>query len=171
MRETGIRRDCCSTTAVLRIGEEGTNGVMKTSAAYRVLSWTWGLPMTLVGCLAAGCLWLAGHRPERWGGGIYFVVGKHWGGVSLGPVTLVSTADERLLTHEFGHSIQNCRWGFLYPVAILLPSAVRYWYRRAILRLGLREQAELPEYYEIWFEAGADRLGREAMERWGRNPL
>ena len=123
--------------------------------------------MTLVGYLTAGCLRLMGYRPGKWGGTTYFVVGKAWGGISLGPVILVSRPDERLLTHEFGHSIQNCRWGFLYPPVILLPSAVRFWYREAVLRFGWRS-GELPDYYGVWFEAGADRLGREAMEQWGR---
>ena len=127
--------------------------------------------MTLVGCLVYVCLRLTGHRPGRWGETVYFVVGKGWGGISLGPVTLVSSADERLLTHEFGHSLQNCRWGFLYPVVILLPSALRYWYRRVALRLNLRKEVDLPGYYGIWFEAGADRLGREAMEQWTKTSL
>ena len=154
----------------MRIGDGRKDGVMRTSAAYRVLSWTWGLPMTLVGYLAAGCLRLSGYRPGKWGGTTYFVVGKQWGGISLGPVTLVSSADEQLLTHEFGHSIQNCRWGLLYPPVILLPSVIRYWYRKAIVHSGLRKKTELPGYYEIWFEAGADRLGRKTMETWGRRP-
>ena len=59
----------------------------------------------------------------------------------------------------------------MYPVVILLPSALRYWYRRAALRLNLRKEADLPGYYEIWFEAGADRLGREAMEHWTKTSL
>ncbi len=122
--------------------------------------------MTLAGAIAWLILRALGYAPGRWCGTTYFVVGKDWGGISLGPVTLTSDPGEHMLTHEFGHSIQNCRWGILYLPVILLPSLLRYWYRRTVLRVGFRRKDQLSGYYDIWFESRADRLGREAVPYW-----
>ena len=130
---------------------------------YRLLSWTWGLPLTLAGAIVSAVLRLLGHRPRKWGWTTCFVVGKNWGGLSLGPVTLASSPSEDLLRHEFGHSVQNCRLGPFYLLVILLPSALRYWYRRWAVRAG--KGRSLSPYRSIWFEAQADRLGQKYAAR------
>jgi len=139
---------------------------MKSPTAYRILSWTWGLPMTLLGHIVAAILRLVGYKPQKWGGSAYFVVGSGWGGLSLGPITLTSNPSESMLNHEFGHSIQNCRWGILFPFLIAIPSALRYWYRKLIVQIGIRDERSLPSYHAIWFEAQADSLGAEYIRIW-----
>lgn len=126
--------------------------------AFYLLSWTWGLPMTLLGALTAGVLLLTGHKCRKWGCCRYLEVGENWGGMELGMFFLVNHgSSERLRCHEHGHSLQNCLLGPLMPVVVSIPSAARYWYRELALRAG----KPLGEYDGIWFEAQATRLGME----------
>ncbi len=71
-----------------------------------------------------------------------------------------------MLNHEFGHSIQNCYWGILFPFLIAIPSALRYWYRTLTVHCGIKKIQDLPAYHAIWFEAQADRLGTESILYW-----
>ena len=43
-----------------------------TKTAFYLLSFTWGLPTTLAGCVWAGIHLLRGHRPKKWGYCWYF---------------------------------------------------------------------------------------------------
>ncbi len=126
---------------------------------FYVLSFTWGLPMTLIGCIVAGVLMLAGHRPKRWGYCWYFEVVEGWGGLEMGVFFLTcKNPTERTKNHELGHAIQNCYWGFLMPFVISIPSAIRYWYR------VLTPNKVHPAYDSIWFEGQATKLGTELMK-------
>lgn len=123
--------------------------------------------MTLIGCVVAVVLWALGYSSQRWGGSLIFSVGQGWGGVSFGPITVVNEdATDYLKTHEFGHAVQNCYWGFLFPLVVALPSAARYWYREVVKRTSLQEIIELPGYYDIWFEKQASNLGQKYIEKW-----
>lgn len=137
---------------------------MKNKASFYTLSFTWGIIMTVIGLISAFALICAGYTPKRWGGCIYFNVGKNWGGVSLG---IVFITDERDSTstknHEFGHSIQNCRYGLLMPFIVCIPSFIRYWYREIRIRKGLKNETP---YSAIWFEHEADVLGEKYIKDW-----
>ena len=128
---------------------------------FYVLNLTWGLPMTFIGALVALILLIAGHKPKRHGGCIYFAVGKSWGGLELG-LFFLTDKHEALHTrnHEFGHALQNCLWGPLMPFVISIPSAVRYWWRRWRAAHGKTN----PPYDSIWFEGQASRLGYEYIK-------
>lgn len=132
-----------------------------TKMPFYILSYTWGLPLTLIGLAIAGVLRLFGYKPKKWGGSTYFIMGKNWGAFSIGTTIVVSEScnDECSLNHEFGHSIQNCYFGFLCPFIVSIPSFVRATYRTAIVRLGIKKHSELPDYYSIWFERQASVLG------------
>ncbi len=124
---------------------------------FYLLSFTWGLPMTLVGLVTAALLLLAGKRPRRYGRCLWFQVGERWGGMSLGPVFLTGRgASERTRDHECGHSLQNCLYGFLMPFLVAIPSFLRYWARRLGKTLG---HAPGKEYDAIWFERQATQWG------------
>ena len=127
--------------------------------AFYVLSFTWGLPMTLFGCVVALVLTLAGYKSERYGWSRCFRVGNdHWGGFEAGFFFVRDTShDEYITTHEFGHAIQNCIFGPLMPFIISIPSTARYWHR---VRQEKRGVCPGRGYYEIWFEAQASKLGR-----------
>lgn len=117
---------------------------------------TWGLPMNLVGAVAALGLLIVGKRPERYGDCWCFTVGKGWGGVSLGMVMIVAEgASRHTMNHEHGHAIQNALYGVFMPFIVSVPSAARYWYRRG------RDQSTLPPYDSAWFEGQATEWGNK----------
>ena len=127
---------------------------------YWLLSLTWGLPLTLLGCLAAFLLKCIGKQPTKRLYGYYFKIGYGWGGFSLGPIAVVSeNAGLHTLNHEFGHSIQNCFLGPLMPLMIAIPSMMRYWYREYLVKVKKKTYAELPPYDSAWFENSASEIG------------
>lgn len=128
------------------------------------LSFTWGLPMTLIGIVVGFILTVFGKRSERWGSCQHFKVGKNWGGVTLGLVIITDeTPSEHIKKHEHGHAIQNCYFGFLMPFVVCIPSAVRYWYRTYRDCIG---KPCVTQYDDIWFEADATRLGNIYVNKW-----
>lgn len=133
------------------------------AAAYWLLSCTWGLLSTLAGALAALVALCLGGKPERNGPSAIIRIGKGWGGVSLGAFALCSEdAGEYVRMHEFGHSLQNCAMGPVWPFAVGIPSAIRYWAYERNRRLG----KENFDYYSVWFEAVASDWGTRFVRRW-----
>lgn len=57
---------------------------------FYILSFTWGIIMSLIGSIVALALIIAGYKPKLFYHNIYFVVGKGWGGLELGPFFLIS---------------------------------------------------------------------------------
>ena len=97
---------------------------------YYILNCTWGCIMTLIGAVIALSLLCIGKKPKKHAGCTYFNVGKSWGGVELGCFFLTDEHDSKhTRNHEFGHSLQNCLWGPLFPFVVCIPSAIRYWLR------------------------------------------
>ena len=128
--------------------------------SFYLLSWTWGLPMALIGGITMLILMIAGKKPKRWGDCYYIEVGKDWGGLNFGMFFLTSEKPSRYTkNHEHGHAIQNCYFGFLTPFLITIPSAVRYWYRE----LKYHKKGIVPptDYDDIWFEGQATELGTD----------
>ena len=143
--------------------------MIRNKFLFYFLSFTWGLPMTLVGCLAAAVLLLIGYKPKKWGYCYYFEVGDDWGGVELGFIFIANkNPSEHIKSHELGHGLQNCMFGFLMPFIVCIPSATRYWYREYLVRSGKKTYSELPDYSSIWFEGQADKFGCKFMEWYGR---
>lgn len=137
---------------------------MKNKAFFYTLSFTWGIIMTLIGLILACVLICMGYKPKRWGGCLYFNVGENWGGVELGIVFITDKRDrEYVKNHEFGHAIQNCRYGVLMPFLVCVPSAIRFWWRKMKKKKGLKNKTG---YYDIWFEAEATRLGEKYIKCW-----
>lgn len=134
---------------------------------FYTLSFTWGILMTLAGCLVATVFIAAGYRPKKWGYCWHFELGSNWGGLSLGPVFLASrNPSKHTKNHEHGHSLQNCRYG-PYMVIISLMSACRYWYREfKYTRNGLTPPTK---YDDAWYEGEASKLGTEFIENLGKN--
>ena len=133
---------------------------------FYLLSFTWGLPMTLIGCVAALVLLVAGKKPTKYGYCLRFEVGNCWGGASIGFVLITSrTVSTNIKNHEVGHSIQNCYWGILTPFVISIPSVIRYWYRELkYYRKGLTPPTA---YDDFWAEADATIRGTEFIESLG----
>ena len=127
---------------------------------YWVVSCTWGAVMTFVGAVTSLVLIILGYRPKKFHYNIYFEIGERWGGLNLGAFFFVSKqSNERVKRHESGHGIQNLIFGVFFPFLIGLPSAIRYWYRDLVVRLGLKNISNLPDYDAVWFEKQATKLG------------
>lgn len=126
---------------------------------FYILSFTWGIPMTLIGCIVALILRAMGYKPKRYGYCWHFEVGERWGGVNLGIVFITSkNPSTHTKNHEHGHALQNCYWGFLFPFVIAIPSLVRYWY------FILTPNKKHPPYDSIWFEGQATEWGDKLMK-------
>ena len=127
-------------------------------------SFTWGVPVNVGGALISLFLLASGHEPHRFGRCIRFDIGKNWGGGSLGVFMFTCrNASKRLKEHEHGHSLQNCYYGPMMPLLVNVPSSLRFWYRKAVMRLVPGKK--LPPYDSIWFEAEATRLGKEYIKK------
>ena len=130
-----------------------------SKTAFYLLSWTWGLPMTLIGAITMLILMIRGKKPKRWGYCYYIEVGKDWGGLELGMFFLTNEhASTHTKCHEYGHGIQNCYFGFLMPFLVTIPSAIRYHYRNHLYNKGIRPKTA---YDDIWFEGQATKLGTD----------
>ena len=132
---------------------------------YFALSVTWGIIMTLIGMTVGGILTMLGHKATKEGPCWCFVIGDNWGGISLGPVMLMSSANYaagRTVKHEFGHSLQNCIWGPLFPFVIAIPSATRLKYREIQQKCGRPPKTE---YDDIWFEGQATEWGNKYITK------
>lgn len=136
--------------------------MIKNKATFYTLSFTWGIIMTVVGCVAAAALLVAGYKPKKWGYCLHFELGGNWGGVSLGPVFITSkNPSTHTKNHEHGHSIQNCTYG-PFMVVISLMSVCRYWYREfKYYKKGLTPTTA---YDDTWYEGEATKLGTDFID-------
>ena len=127
---------------------------------YYILNFTWGIVMTLIGLFSALCLVCVGKRANTFGGCLWFAVGEKWGGVSLGIVIITGRETSlHTLKHEYGHSIQNARYGIFFPFLVGIPSAFRYCKRRILQAKG----HVLEPYDSVWYEAEATELGNKYL--------
>lgn len=127
-----------------------------------VLSYTWGLLLTLIGLCVAGVLELRGYRATKIGFCRHYKVGKCWGGLNLGAVILTDDSpSDHTLKHEFGHSVQNAFFGPFCIFLVLIPSATRYHWRNYQKAHG---KTDLPPYDSIWFEGQATAWGHKYID-------
>ncbi len=136
--------------------------MVKNKATFYLLSFTWGIVMSLVGCLAALGLLILGKKPKKWGYCLHFEFGKNWGGVSMGPIMITDDeTTEGVKNHEHGHALQNCEYGpFMIIVSIM--SMTRYWYREfKYHRKGLNPPTA---YDDAWYEGEATKIGNEFIK-------
>ncbi len=134
--------------------------VVKTAFLWG-MSWTWGALMTSIGAFIALLLLILCHTPKLFHGLVYFEVGEDWGGFNCGPFFFVC-ADPSLhmKQHESGHGLQNILLG-PFMLIISVWSVLRYWYREIVVRMGKKQESDLPPYDSIWFEGWATRLGEK----------
>lgn len=126
-----------------------------------VASFTWGLPMTSIGCIVAITLLIMGHKPKRFHWFTYFEIGKkNWGGFELGCFFITNKNPSlHIKQHEAGHGIQNIMFGAFMPFVVSIPSFIRYWYREfKFYKKGLKPTTD---YDSIWFEKQATKLGQK----------
>lgn len=94
-------------------------------------------------------------------GRLYATWSRGWGGMELG-CFFVCGEDcqyDSLMSHECGHTIQNCIWGPLMPFVVCIPSAFRYWYRE--FKYHRKNLTPPTKYDDIWFEGQATEWGKK----------
>lgn len=127
------------------------------------LSLTWGIIMTAIGFITTKIFNLIGCKTEPNLYGYRTIFGKDWGGLDLGPYCIVSeNAGRHVHNHEFGHAVQNCFLGPLFPFVVAIPSACRYWHFQNETKKG--NGASLPGYDDVWYEGQATKIGYEYEE-------
>lgn len=145
-----------------------TKFILKHKVLYYILSFTWGIIMTLIGSLVTAAIWIAklfGLKAEikkyYWGYDIS-VGPEYWGGCTLGIMFLRDwkSSIKYINDHEFGHTLQNCLLGPLFPLLVAIPSATRYWYQTIRENKG---KDNVP-YDSVWFEDAATQCGNYAVE-------
>lgn len=137
---------------------------------FYLLSFTLGLPMSLVG----GIVYLilrAKQKPTKAGYCLVFDFPNIDWGVSLGFVIIAPTSEvefckftkheiiytQGLVAHEHGHAIQNAYLGFLFPFLVAIPSFIRFWWREW--------KKPNTDYDAIWFEGSATKTGQNFFEK------
>ena len=115
----------------------------------------WQLPQAVAG--AALYLWYApGAGRVRRVGTVQAVFNRRFpGGISLWPFVFLDREDPQELAHEIGHTVQSLRWGWLYLPVVGLTSVFHLLCRRRGLFWSCHS-----DYYSVWPENEADRLGR-----------
>ena len=98
---------------------------------YWILSWTWGILLTLPGAIATLIFLIAKKKPQKFGWEVYTTIGKNWGGLEAGPFFFVCSGSTNYVKcHEHGHGFQNVIFGPLALFVSFIPSASRYWLRK-----------------------------------------
>lgn len=136
------------------------------SLLYKVWQCTWGFLQTLLGLFVF--LQNLGYR-HFWYHGALITLWKSKSSVSLGLFVFVSEEpffvrkyeerysaqelSERLLVHEYGHTVQSLVLGPLYLIVIGIPSFL--W---GFLGGGLRKKKQIP-YGAFFTEKSANQLG------------
>lgn len=128
---------------------------------YYLLSFTWGLPMNIIGCIVALVLLCCGKKPEKYGWNYMFRLPVNFG-LELGIFFIAPlNATAHTKNHEVGHSIQNAYFGPFTIGVVSIPSAVRYWWRRIKQKMGKKITTK---YDDIWFEGQATQTGFKFIE-------
>jgi len=139
---------------------------------YRIWQCTWGLLQTLLGLI----VFLIHFKDRHYGyHGAIVTVWKNKSSVSLGMFVFVTEepyfvgkfegqipAEElsnRLLVHEYGHTIQSLILGPLYLILIGIPSTL--W--GFLPNVAEKRRKEKISYFEFFTEKWANSLGERVM--------
>ncbi len=132
---------------------------------YYVLQMTWGIIQNVLGFLIWLYVLLTGPKEER--RFFYGALVTRWNlasSMSMGMFLFMGTDNERVIVHEYGHSIQSLILGPFYLPIIGLPSLLWSYSYSRIKRSTKRRYRYTSFYPEKW----ANHLGRLFT---GREPI
>jgi hypothetical protein len=122
-------------------------------------------PQLIIGNIAAHSLNMTGHVNEvnYFDGVVVVNTDFGYGGLTLSPYifgkNMVPDWRDHTFVHEYGHTIQSKKWGWLYLPFIAYPSLLSAtidnngkWY-------------DIGEHHDRWFEAQASRFAADYFER------
>lgn len=145
---------------------------MKISVIYTIIQCTWGIIQTILG----GILFLVNIKNKHfiYYGSIVTVIDKP-SSLSLGMFVFVTSSPmkdkriegripddqlgQRLLVHEYGHTIQSLIFGPLYLIIIGIPSAL--W---GFLPYFQKKRKEGISYFSFFTEKSANYLGEKVTK-------
>ena len=133
----------------------------------------WGFPQTLAGLAVFAAYRDRPHFPYH--GAVVTLWGRPYRSMSLGPFLFVEGDLEgfknpeapdheklqRILVHEYGHTVQSLMLGPLYLPLVGLPSVV--WANAP--RLKARRHRLASSYYAFWPERNANWFGEHVLKR------
>ena len=137
---------------------QGRNGnEMKniSKKKFYVLSFTYGLPMSIFGLIACGFFKLCGKEIKKYGHAYYVEFGKGTSGLELGWFFIVNKGTSDFLKrHELGHTYQNaCIYGPIMPILGFV----------SLCRWCLKKIGAKIDYYKWFFEKQANEIGTAVM--------
>ena len=136
-------------------------------ALYILWQCTWGAAQSLIGAIV---LLLNLRKPHRMYHGAVVTEWAQGGSVSLGMFVFVSenkreAAKQRLLIHEYGHTVQSLILGPLYLLVIGLPSVL--WAGLPACR-KIRRKKRISYYWfypERWADILGERITKEHIQK------
>ena len=99
---------------------------MKSKTLFYILSFTWGIIMSLIGLPVFLVLFIIKGKPKSYNYCCYYEVGNNWGGLEFGWFYIVNkNSSKHIKDHELGHGIQNCYYGPFFIILWII-SIIRY---------------------------------------------
>lgn len=137
---------------------------------FYILSFTWGILMTLIGYLVLLCLLPFGKlkkydHQKKYHEYLILQLNTNKGyGFSIGNVIFISKDSfmdsesyYSMVDHEIGHTIHNCIFGPFVIFLVYIPSMIRFHMRRRYFKKHGKHPKS--NYDEIWFEGTATQIG------------
>ena len=129
---------------------------------YHFLQWTWGLPLNIIGALIA--LFCRKEKHFRY----HLARVSYWnrrGSMAIGRYIFLEKGlgeeEDRILYHEYGHTMQSILLGPLFLPVIAAPSLV--WANS--LRMEQYRRKKNTSYYSFYPERWADYAGLKAIQK------
>lgn len=117
----------------------------------KILRWIWEFPQCLLGLILTKIYNVKYSETYK---GIDIYRGNFPGGISLGLYILINkNSNQNTKDHEWGHTRQSLRWGWLYLLTVGITSFM--WCALRKISKKLRQK----DYYSIWPENKADKYG------------
>ena len=117
----------------------------------KILRWIWEFPQCLLGFILTKIYDVDYSETYK---GIDIYKGKFPGGISLGLyILIVEDSSDKTRDHEWGHTRQSLRWGWLYLLTVGIVSFT--WCSLRYTIPGWKYK----DYYSIWPENKADEYG------------
>ena len=128
---------------------------------FYLLQWTWGIIQNVLGFFVFVFLCLKDSKRKIFMyKGTIVTMWEQKTSASLGMFIFLGIADERVLVHEYGHSIQSIILGPLYLPFIGIPSMI--WCHHPTLR-KLRRKGTY-RYSSFYTEKWANHLGEKVTD-------
>ena len=128
---------------------------------YLLLQWTWGILGNIIGGIVfIFCLFLT-CPIKMYHNAIDITVPWNGAAATLGMFIFRGADCNSIMPHEYGHTLQNIKYGPVSLFIVQIPSVIRFWYREKMYHAkGIQPPTA---YDDAWFEGEATKLGTAAI--------